>query len=354
MEEREQLSTVRHAKFLQRFLHILPSDLANFDTQRVTLVFFAVSGLDLLQQEDILDKERPHLISWLYHCLISPTHNSRDVTDVELSKCGFRGSPALKLAAAGLPSHPYDHGHIAMTYTALCTLLILGDSLEGLDRAALLQGVRALQLSNGSFSAALEGGESDMRFLYCAACISHILNDWSGMDRDRAFSYIMDSFTYEGAIAQGPGLEAHGGSTFCGLAALSLMGMLDRLTESQLSCLVRWLLSRQESGSGFMGRPNKPADTCYSFWVGASLAILGPQYLGLVDTEASRAFTLSTEDSVRGGLAKLVDTVTDPLHTYLGLSGLALQGEEGLRGVHPMLNISNRAKCWLDHLHTVW
>merc|ERR1719150_1253109 len=73
-----------------------------------------------------------------------------------------------------------------MTYTALASLVILGDDLGRVDRKAVLAGVKALQLPDGSFKAALEGGENDMRFLYCAACICTILDDWSGMDTERA------------------------------------------------------------------------------------------------------------------------------------------------------------------------
>lgn len=113
-----------------------------------------------------------------------------------------------------------------MTYTALASLLILGDDLSRINRQALLTGVKALQLSNGSFKAALEGNEDDMRFLYCAACICYILDDWSGMDVDLTVQYIQDSVSYEGGVGQGPGLEAHGGSTYCAVAALSLMGRL--------------------------------------------------------------------------------------------------------------------------------
>ncbi len=35
------------------------------------------------------------------------------------------------------------------------------------------QGLKALQLPDGSFKAAMEGGENDMRFLYCATAIRH-------------------------------------------------------------------------------------------------------------------------------------------------------------------------------------
>lgn len=37
---------------------------------------------------------------------------------------------------------------------------------------------------------------------------------------------------------------------------------------------------------GFQGRPNKPVDTCYSFWIGASLKILNAFHL--TDYEENR------------------------------------------------------------------
>jgi len=47
-------------------------------------------------------------------------------------------------------------------------------------------------------------------------------------------------------MAQGPGQEAHGGSTYCSIAALLLMGFLDHLPHQDK--LVRWLLERQITG----------------------------------------------------------------------------------------------------------
>ena len=45
----------------------------------------------------------------------------------------------------------------------------------------------------GSFSCVPEGSETDMRFVYCACCVSYMLNDWSGMDREKTISYIINS-----------------------------------------------------------------------------------------------------------------------------------------------------------------
>jgi len=46
----------------------------------------------------------------------------------------------------------------------------------------------------------------------------------------------------------------------------------DALSPVERARLVQWLITRQEMG--FSGRPHKAMDTCYSYWVGASLTIL--------------------------------------------------------------------------------
>lgn len=64
-----------------------------------------------------------------------------------------------------------------------------------------------------------------------------------------------------------------GGSTFCGIASLCLMGKLEEVfSEKELSRIGRWCVMRQQNG--YHGRPNKPVDTCYSFWVGATLKVV--------------------------------------------------------------------------------
>ena len=46
-------------------------------------------------------------------------------------------------------AHPYDSGHIAMTYTGLASLLLLGDDLSRVNKRACLTGLKALQLEDG-------------------------------------------------------------------------------------------------------------------------------------------------------------------------------------------------------------
>lgn len=117
------------------------------------------------------------------------------------------------------------------------------------------------------------------------------------------------------------------------------------------------------------GRTNKRPDSCYSFWIGASLAILDAA--SLVDADQNRLFVCSCQQR-GGGIAKFADTyqgahrrvliggaidltsITDIVHTYLGLAGLAIIGSaDGLPAIHPAVNITLRTlerlkgtKCW--------
>jgi len=82
------------------------------------------------------------------------------------------------------------------------------------------------------------------------------------------FSFRIKSYDY--GIGQGPGEESHGGSTYCAISSLYMLNKLDEGLLSKEQTLF-WLISRQETG--FQGRANKPPDTCYSFWIGASLKV---------------------------------------------------------------------------------
>ncbi|XP_077200448.1 geranylgeranyl transferase type-1 subunit beta isoform X4 [Paroedura picta] len=297
--ERLDFLKERHVRFFQRCLQILPERYSTLETSRygeasrqrtrgfeapadcdlrLTVAFFALSGLDMLDSLGVVNKE--DIIEWIYSLQVLPTEDRSN-----LHRCGFRGSSYL-----GMPfnpskgpgvSHPYDSGHIAMTYTGLCCLVILGDDLSRVNKEACLAGLRALQLEDGSFCAVLDGSENDMRFIYCASCICYMLNNWSGMDTKKAIDYIRRSMSYDNGLAQGTGLESHGGSTFCGIASLCLMGKLEEVfSEKELDRIRRWCIMRQQNG--YHGRPNKPVDTCYSFWVGATLKMLCMHTLGSV------------------------------------------------------------------------
>ncbi|XP_061719510.1 geranylgeranyl transferase type-1 subunit beta [Cydia pomonella] len=344
-QENLEMAHRQHVKYFMRFLDILPSSLSSHDTTRVTIAYFSVAGLDVLGSITSISVElRSRIIEWLYHLQVHPNKETGD-----MSMCGFQGSSTINIELHPENAH-YRCGHLAMTYTALCTLVTLGDDLSRVNRKALVEGVKALQTEEGNFAATLSGCESDMRFVYCAACISYILDDWSGFDKEKAADYIIKSIGYDYGIAQCPSLESHGGTTYCALATLQLTGQLPRLSPQQLRGLQRWLALRQLDG--FQGRPNKPVDTCYSFWVGASLKML--KTLKYTNYGSNRSYVYETQDVIVGGFSKWPDTCTDPMHTYLGLAGLSLIGEKGLLKIVPTLNITKRAFEHLQSLHEKW
>ncbi|KAL4717168.1 hypothetical protein ACJJTC_017055 [Scirpophaga incertulas] len=242
-EESSELAHRQHVKYFNRFLNILPSSLSSHDTTRVTIAYFSVSGLDVLGAISSISQElKSRIIDWIYRLQVTPNGKYAD-----MSSCGIQGSSTINMDLDGPNSH-YKCGHLAMTYTGLCILLTLGDDLSRINRKALIEGVKALQTEEGNFSATLSGCESDMRFVYCAACISYILNDWSGFNIEKATDYILKSISYDYGIAQCPELESHGGTTYCALATLSLTKQLHRLTLAQIEGLKRWLLFRQVDG----------------------------------------------------------------------------------------------------------
>ena len=69
-----------------------------------------------------------------------------------------------------------------------------------------------------------ENGEIDMRGVYCALVVADILNIMDDELTNGMADFITSCQTYEGGITCIPYGEAHGGYTFCGLAALLILG----------------------------------------------------------------------------------------------------------------------------------
>ncbi|KAM9201544.1 LOW QUALITY PROTEIN: geranylgeranyl transferase type-1 subunit beta-like [Dugong dugon] len=168
--EGERLDFLRDqlVQFFQCCLRVLPEHYSSLETSRLTIAFFALSGLDMLDSLNVVNKD--DIIEWIYSLQVLPTEDRSN-----LNRCGFRGSSYL-----GIPfnpsknpgtAHPYDSGHTAMTYTGLSCLVILGDDLSQVNKEACLAGLRALQLEDGSFCAVPEGSKNDIWFAYCASCI---------------------------------------------------------------------------------------------------------------------------------------------------------------------------------------
>lgn len=88
---------------------------------------------------------------------------------------------------------------------------------------------------------------------------------------------------------------------------------------------------------GYQGRTNKDADSCYAFWVGASLYMLGA--FDTTDLESTRKFILHTcqVQNKSGGFRKMEGAYPDILHSYYSLCWLAMAGD--LKAFDPRLAI---------------
>jgi geranylgeranyl transferase type-1 subunit beta len=345
----------RHIQYFAYCVRQLPGSYSKLDTNRLTLAHFGVHALDMLgvwedeAMQTSLGLEKRAIIDWIYAMQV-PAKKEYP------SQAGFKGGSFLGGSFEDTADQPwqYNHGHIAMNYTALATLRTLGDDWSRLDRKGILEALKGLQLTDGSFASISVGSEHDMRFLYCACCISHMLNDWSCIDSDKAISYIRSCRGFDGAIALLPGQESHGGSTFCAVASLVLMKAVDKVIDREWRRdLLRWCVNRQVCG--MQGRPNKNEDSCYSYWIGGTLRLLDNDQL--LDHTALQSFVMNCQTQM-GGFSKLIGAYPDMLHAYYSLAYLSLsqthakdRGDANLKDVNCTLGI---CKATAEHFFPLY
>jgi geranylgeranyl transferase type-1 subunit beta len=119
---------------------------------------------------------------------------------------------------------------------------------------------------------------------------------------------------------------------------------------------------------GFNGRCNKIADTCYLWWVGASLAVsvvpyfpkqiklrtyCPPQILNnlpLANLESNRRYLYEKTQHPIGGFGKKVGDPPDLYHSYLGLAALSIMGDKQLKPVDSTACFSVNACRHLESL----
>jgi protein farnesyltransferase subunit beta len=165
------------------------------------------------------------------------------------------------------------------------------------------------------------------------------------------------------------GLEAHGGYSFCGAAALALLGVT---TTVNLKALLRWAVNRQmKFEGGFQGRTNKLVDGCYSFWQGALVQVTQmlieknsceDGYTINIDElmfhrEALQEYVLICCQKPNGGLLDKPGKPEDLYHTCYCLSGLSIAQnfsstkqpliignlDNEILATHPLYNISPKS-----------
>ncbi|XP_035237101.1 protein farnesyltransferase subunit beta-like isoform X1 [Anguilla anguilla] len=218
---------------------------------------------------ECLDASRPWLCYWILHSLelLDEPVSASICSDV----CKFLAR--CQSPTGGFAGGPGQQAHLAPTYAAVSALCIIGtqEAYNVIDREKLLDFLFSVKQSDGSFVMHV-GGEVDIRSAYCAVSVASLTNIITPKLFDRTPNWIVSCQNWEGGLGGVPGLEAHGGYTFCGTAAMVILRKEHMLN---LKSLLRWVAYRQmRFEGGFQGRCNKLVDGCYSFWQAGLLPLL--------------------------------------------------------------------------------
>ncbi|XP_011137392.2 protein farnesyltransferase subunit beta [Harpegnathos saltator] len=278
---------------------------------------------------ECLDCSKPWLCYWILHSL---EILGERLGDEEYSKiAGFLAK--CQSPEGGFGGGPGQYPHLASTYAAINALCTIGtqEAYNVIDRKNLRQFLMSLRGEDGSFCMHANG-EIDMRGAYCALVSAKLTNVYTPDMFRGTEEWIAKCQTWEGGFGGCPGMEAHGGYAYCGLAALVLLG---KTYMCRLPALLRWIVNKQmRLEGGFQGRTNKLVDGCYSFWQGGAFplihAILSKEKeeynsnYWLFNQEALQEYILVCCQHPLGGLLDKPGKNRDLYHTCYALSGLSV------------------------------
>jgi geranylgeranyl transferase type-1 subunit beta len=188
------LDTELHAKYWKRCLKsVLPTEYSSTDSSRMTLGFFILSALDILDQDKKLlsEKERADIRDWILRC--------------QHPNGGFCGSTNHKFpdeyyVDVGYGKELMDPANLPATYFAILALTYVGD-LSQVRRQDCLKWLRTLQREDGSFGelataeGTIEGGR-DMRYCYVATAIRWMLVGDQINKEELKYDIDVDKLTY--------------------------------------------------------------------------------------------------------------------------------------------------------------
>ncbi|XP_034250396.1 protein farnesyltransferase subunit beta [Thrips palmi] len=334
-EECPVLLRQKHISFLKKSLTHLPGGFQCLDSSRPWLVYWNVHALALLE-ESLMSEDYSSLAGFLAKCQ-SPNG-------------GFGGGPGQ------MP-------HLACTYAAVNALCTIGtkEAFNVINREKLQQFFWSVRQPDGSFIMH-QNGEVDVRGAYCALSVAKLTNIYTPSLFEGTAEWIVRCQSYEGGFSACPGMEAHGGYSFCGLATLFMLGK-DHLCD--INAFTRWIVNRQmRLEGGFQGRTNKLVDACYSFWQGGAFLFLHNILFRenktvvsadkwLFNQEALQEYVLMCCQLASGGLIDKPGKPRDAYHTCYALSGLSIAQHTSLvkkcvlgsksnllAPIHPMYNIT--------------
>ncbi len=280
------LGRAGHARFSSSGLGPRSEGFMSLDSSRTWVAFWCLHSLNLLGEE--LPEEAPRAPgpeTAGSSPPAEPAEGARPVFEEE-APAGPASREALgefllscQAPGGGFGGTPGQLAHLGSTYAALAALASLGGNwVARTGRESHLGFMQEMQIRDrdskfhGGFCVHV-GGEIDTRGCYCAMAAAALLGvNLEEAEVEAMVNFVVRCQSYEGGLGGEPGNEAHGGYTYCGVAALALAGRLQALN---LPRLLRWVVSRQGAlEGGFNGRTNKLVDGCYSFWQGGLLCIL--------------------------------------------------------------------------------
>eukprot|EP00127_Corallochytrium_limacisporum_P004872 Clim_evm16s191 gene=Clim_evmTU16s191 len=355
----DQMGVELLVKKCMKEVNNLPSS-KNYDGDPLKLLYvsshrtFAAKALSTRELDSGfvgLDASRPWLLFWNLNTLTlfsggEATNDPESRTAMDgLGESVIRRSIAFlkqcqDVDTGGFGGGPYQLSHLAPTYAAVASVALIGtkEAYDLIDRPKLLEFLQTCksQFPGGGF-ALHRGGEEDVRGAYCAIAVAKLLDLESltshGGDTlfDGTAEWIASCQTYEGGLGGVPGMEAHGGYAYCGLAGLALLNRIEVLEPYRF---IHWLSMRQmRFEGGFSGRSNKLVDSCYSFWVGACFTILrdyhplfrNPEDVNvLCDANSLAWYVAGACQDRRGGIVDKPGKSRDHYHTCYALSGLSV------------------------------
>lgn len=258
----------------------------------VVLELWRDQHIDFLQRginhlgpgHSVLDANRPWLCYWILHSMAL----LGEPIDEELRQRTVSFLCRCQDPNGGYGGGPGQMAHLATTYAAVNALVTVGGetALASIKRENMLKFLQRMKDPSGGFRMH-DAGEIDVRGSYTAVAIAKMLGILVPALMHNLANYIMSCQTFEGGIGGEPGAEAHGGYTFCGLAALILINESHQL---DLPSLLDWAVFRQgRVEGGFQGRTNKLVDGCYSFWQGGVFPLI-QRLLANVNQQASMSY----------------------------------------------------------------
>ena len=189
---------------------------------------FCLDGLQALPRGvSSLSSGQPWLLYWILNALnILGSEVSAEIKDqivLFISECKCQKTGAF---AGG----PYQLPHLAPTYASIAALISINTTsgYELIDRQGIYNFLLSMKKKDvpGAFSMH-ENGENDMRSVYCAICVSSILNILDEEISKDVADYVVKCQNYDGGFSAEPFGESHGGYTYCAVASLIMLNKID-------------------------------------------------------------------------------------------------------------------------------